>query len=601
MVKKVRIAIVDSGVSYPHPGITGKKPKGIAVLNRTITDDYDDNMGHGTAIYGLIHQLLPEADIFIVKIFDKSLEPNINDLFMALDYLKERDIDILHFSNGIPILKEYKALKNRINWFVKHKKLIIASCDNLGCNSYPAAFENVISVDVSKQYSSNNEYEYLENSLTNVRIKGGLQRVCWNNGQYLFVSGASYSSPYVTAMLGKWIQNNNNISFNAALSFLKQNATKQHSFSVSKFPVLSFSISNAIIFPLNKETHSLFTHNKLCNFNIVGVYSHRMLGICGKKISQCLSQPIQLDLIIKNFSEIDWNSNTFDTIILGHIFELSRITNENLMQYFIQKCIKHNKKIYSFDPLNDYIDLLNDNKIEYYYPVLTKNMIPKGRLGKLFLSSTPIIGIFGTSSKQGKFNLQLDLRERFKASGYKIGQIGTEPNSYLFGFDTNFSYGYNSSIELSESDTILILNDEIQKIESKNVDAIIVGTQGGVIPYSKYNLDTIPKHQVDFFAAIDFDYIILCINTFDTEDYIRRNILYIEGYTGKKVMALVLFPRKRCINQFGLSENYKNLIPEELEVIKQKLISETGKNVYINGNENDIDNLYEEIINFFSE
>lgn len=56
----------------------------------------------------------------------------------------------------------------------------------------------------------------------------------------------------------------------------------------------------------------------------------------------------------------------------------------------------------------------------------------------LYRISTPVLAVCGTSSKQGKFTLQLELRKRFCEMGYKVGQIGTEPNSLLLGWITFF-------------------------------------------------------------------------------------------------------------------------------------------------------------------
>lgn len=51
--KELRIAIIGSGLCYPHPGIKGSKPQGISILNKKIIDGFEDNIGHGTAIYGI--------------------------------------------------------------------------------------------------------------------------------------------------------------------------------------------------------------------------------------------------------------------------------------------------------------------------------------------------------------------------------------------------------------------------------------------------------------------------------------------------------------------------------------------------------------------
>ena len=85
--------------------------------------------------------------------------------------------------------------------------------------------------------------------------------------------------------------------------------------------------------------------------------------------------------------------------------------------------------------------------------------------------------ISGTGSQQGKFSLQLKLRNKFIQGGYKVGQLGTEPSSLLFGIDEVFPSGYGSVVNLSEEEIISRVNSQMHSIEEKNPDIILVGTQ----------------------------------------------------------------------------------------------------------------------------
>ena len=82
----------------------------------------------------------------------------------------------------------------------------------------------------------------------------------------------------------------------------------------------------------------------------------------------------------------------------------------------------------------------------------------------LYRIATPIIGVFGTSSKQGKFTLQLKLRELLLKQGYSVGEIGTEPTSQLFGKEYVFPMGYNSTVYIEHNDIISYLNAALYDI-----------------------------------------------------------------------------------------------------------------------------------------
>lgn len=65
------------------------------------------------------------------------------------------------------------------------------------------------------------------------------------------------------------------------------------------------------------------------------------------------------------------------------------------------------------------------------FPHAGKNMMPKNRFGKLRKSSKPVVGIFGTSSSQGEFTLQVKLYHELSLQNYYVGFIATEPSGYL--------------------------------------------------------------------------------------------------------------------------------------------------------------------------
>ncbi len=72
--KKIRIAIIDSGVDTAHPRIRGAIKSGrIKVCRNFLSfdhEDYDDDFGHGTWVALLLLQVAPEAEIYVAKVAD---------------------------------------------------------------------------------------------------------------------------------------------------------------------------------------------------------------------------------------------------------------------------------------------------------------------------------------------------------------------------------------------------------------------------------------------------------------------------------------------------------------------------------------------------
>lgn len=172
--------------------------------------------------------------------------------------------------------------------------------------------------------------------------------------------------------------------------------------------------------------------------------------------------------------------------------------------------------------------------------------------GKLYRQTKPVLAVFGTSSKQGKFTLQLLLREKLMKKGYLVGQLGTEPSSLLFGMDECFHFGYDSEMQLSRFSAIAFLNNALYTISQKNVDLIITGCQSESILTDEGNLFNYPIPQIEFLLGVLPDAIVLVINPFDELQTIKRTISFLESCVECKVIAVVMFPMTHNIeNPFG--------------------------------------------------
>lgn len=95
----MRVAVVDSGVNPEHPHA---KPiaGGISVTGEGLETDYLDVLGHGTAVTGAIREKSPQAEIFAVKVFHRSLTTTGAALFRALDWCLDHDMRFINLSLG---------------------------------------------------------------------------------------------------------------------------------------------------------------------------------------------------------------------------------------------------------------------------------------------------------------------------------------------------------------------------------------------------------------------------------------------------------------------------------------------------------------------
>ena len=95
----VKIAVIDSGVSAPHPHI-GTVCGGIAIGETGETTDYADRIGHGTAVMAAIMEKASAAEYFAVRVFQSSLRTKIEFLLRAIEWSIEQRVDLINLSLG---------------------------------------------------------------------------------------------------------------------------------------------------------------------------------------------------------------------------------------------------------------------------------------------------------------------------------------------------------------------------------------------------------------------------------------------------------------------------------------------------------------------
>lgn len=552
-----------------------------------------DTIGHGTAVFSIIKKRCSDANILNIKIFDDEMQIEEMLLIKCLKYIyKNITSKIIHISAGITASIYKKSLERICNKIYKSGTVIICAFDNYGALSYPAAFNSVIGVELSHSCKKTNEYIYIENSPVNMRVFGLNQKVPWKNNQYFSVCSNSFAAPHATCIIYNILKTEC-----CELEHLK-NSLKTKAKNVLNLPLpylkkTDLKIKKAIVLPYNKEIHSILRYISLLKFEIIGFYDHPKL----ESVNRALFKSVNDKILFDSWDNINWNAE-FDTVIIGHMRLINDLFQTDYLEHFIEKCMKYNKNIFCFDSLEKYetCDLKN-YKNRYYYPHVNSNEIKNNWMLKLPEISIPIIAVFGTSKKQGKFTLQLELRKNFLNLGYKVGQLGTEPSSDLFGFDDVFPMGYDSTIKTYGIDSIATIRNMMLQIENKNKDIIIVGGQSQTIPITYNNCLAFPLYNYDFCIGTNPDVIILVVNLTDDFDYIIKTINFLQSTTEGKVVSVVI--SSVLINDnWSVIGNKLEVIPRsELEQHKKLLKDELKINVFLF---DEVDCLVENIINYLT-
>ena len=544
-----------------------------------------DNIGHGTAVANIIFNYDENAKFIVIKMCNFEMNIEENGLLYVLNYIYENiEATIINISMGYTYSEHLDELEDVCERLLNKGVLIVSAFDNVGAVSYPACLKSVIGVDVCDEYEKKTDIYRVENSIVDIQVPNVYYRTIWKDKKTI-IKGTSFACAKITGLISSNLYKLNNNSIIEKYDVLNLIADKsKNTIKANPFPKPSFEIHRAIIFPYNKESSALLKYSDLVGFEIAGVYDERLHGNIGKIIEGYNIQP---------FDAIVWDDETFDTIILSCLSELVSLTKQNYLGEILSKAEKYGKNIYTFED----IKITSEH---VFYPYINSTLTPNYNAGKLNKTTLPIVGVFGTSSKQGKFTLQLEIIRRMSNDGYRVGHISTEPSGYLFGADYVYHFGYHANLNIMPWECIAIINQMIGDVQRSNKDLLIIGSQSNTLHYDDSCINDFKIDQLAIMLGSMPDYFVLCVNPHDEIEYIRRTINYINAIGCGKVKALVVFPI--TIVETITHVKYKSSImpQDELECLKSRFHSIFELPVFILGNEVDMRHLCINIIEYFS-
>lgn len=579
-----RVVVVDSGVNYNSTLEGIKILKCIKVTSKNdafcfeevMLNDVSDEVGHGTSVVSILHRYAPDVEFIIVKAFYNENEINSNVLINILQYINDNiECDLINMSCGCTRVENVYEMEKICNALTSKGVVIIAAFSNEGEISYPASLENVIGVDYSLSCFSPKEYYYIENSNVNIRGVGYPQKLPIREGEYKLQSGSSFVVPHIAGMI---LKQKEKINCRIAKEILKAGAKEIINFNLNSIETPLFNINKAAIFPYSKETDVLLRFQHLLNFEIDSVLCTKyQLPLISEKYTELNKD---CNIPIRTIDKYCWENEDVDTIIIGHVNMLSKASKVNLKRLLIEKCIRYKKNLYLFDSIdNDEVLLkrLLEQGNHVYIPSI--NAYKNNNYGKLFVFNSPIIGVFGTGPKQGKFSLQLMLRDFLTSIGYTVANFGTEPTAKLFNLEASYPCGYNSSVNISGEDAISYVNKEIAKIDHSNPDLIIVGSQSQTIQTSEGNIGFYNYNQYEIILGAQPDAYFLCVCINDDINYILRTIHFLEAINESKVIGIILFPYVYENNNGILTDKRIKVNDEEVQLFIESLNEKTSKKV----------------------
>ena len=593
----MRIAIIDSGIDSSHRRLKNCKISGISILinkseNVCYSSNYKDHQGHGTACAGIIHKIVPTAELIGIKIFHKKNDTNEKSIIEAISWcIKQNDIRLINMSigisDGIPSKEFTDIFKKAFNAGII---VVAAKNNNVNCRTFPADYPMVFGI-ASGQIKNGLIFGKIKESNTDYIGKGSIQRVAEVNNKDKIVSGTSYATPHLTGIIGSYLQKRPKMTFSDVQKKLSEDAdetvkpfqvsvmnniqvVKNSNFNESEFIHSIFDhnykfpyIQDILIFPISeKEMSSFSLFAKQCVFNINQRLDYPRILTSYKSVKE----------INHNNMSIDEALDSCDTLVLGYFLDNMWEGNVSYGYDLVEKAINKDKNFFVYD-LILYNKIKHkipktEGKISIYSPSISKEIYKKLSYFE-FLPQVkcPILMVLGTGSKQGKFTTQLRVKEILDRENVKYSHLATEPQGELFGADFSYPFGYKKTINLNNSEQTLFLRNLIKLLyDFRKPEIILTGAQGGLIP--RHPLDSSPysscADSVAFLHGVLPDIIICTISPEDSIEIIENTIKAANIYTKCHIIFYALTPWVRLITPDILQkvDAYNHLTDEAYEL-----------------------------------
>lgn len=199
----MRVAILDSGI-FPHVDLREQIIYGKNFATEGNSQNVDDNFGHGTHVAGIIHSIIPEAQLLIVKVLDRYGKGNIEDVTEGIYYAIEKNVDIINIS--ISFEDEDKEMEEAIQ-LAKDKNIpVICAAGNNNVIDYPAQYGiSVGSIDNKGNISD------FSTSKATLYAMGEDVESTYLNDSYEILSGTSMATAKVTGYIARELKNKRDI------------------------------------------------------------------------------------------------------------------------------------------------------------------------------------------------------------------------------------------------------------------------------------------------------------------------------------------------------------------------------------------------------
>ncbi len=200
----VKVAIIDSGVNPEHPHVGGVAG-GVKIEADGESPVYLDYLGHGTAVAGAIREKAPEALLYAVKVFDRTLNTHIETIIRALEWCLANHMHLVNLSLGTLNTAHRARFERIVAEAGKQGMVLVAAREMSGQDALPGCLPSVIGVKLDWE-CPRETYRYVMEQKRPVFIASGYPRAIPGVSPERNLSGISFAVANMTGFVAQACQ-----------------------------------------------------------------------------------------------------------------------------------------------------------------------------------------------------------------------------------------------------------------------------------------------------------------------------------------------------------------------------------------------------------
>lgn len=204
----VSVAVIDSGIEGDHPAVGGRLARSVRVeldgdVATIVDDEPIDVVGHGTACAGIIHSLVPDAELVSVRVLGRNNRGKGIAFAYGLDWVIQQGIPVANLSLSSRSEDLYASFHDLADQaYFANTVLVCAASNTPGQSSFPSLFSSVISV-AAHDIPDPLAWFYNPRPPVEFGAWGVDVPVAWRGGSSIGATGNSFATPNIAGLVAK--------------------------------------------------------------------------------------------------------------------------------------------------------------------------------------------------------------------------------------------------------------------------------------------------------------------------------------------------------------------------------------------------------------